>query len=58
MNSGVDSYLPNQDPLNFTTLEASDINLQDSIWDPNSLSSFWFELVNGAYGDVYRVKAG
>ena len=54
---GVDSYLPNQDTLNFTTLEALDIDLQDSIWDPNSLSSFWFELVNGAYGDVYRAKA-
>ena len=27
------------------------------MWDPDSLSSFWFELVNGAYGDVYRAKA-
>ena len=49
VNFGVDSYLPNQDTLNFTTLEALYIDLQDSIWDPNSLSSFWFELVNRAY---------
>ena len=32
-------------------------DLHNSVWDPNSLSSFWFELVNGAYGDVYRAKA-
>ena len=54
---GRDADLPQQDTLDFTSLEAWDLNLDGCIWDPNSLSSFWFELVNGAYGDVYRAKA-
>ena len=49
--------LPKHDTLNFTQLEAWHLTLQGCVWDPNSLSSFWFELVNGAYGDVYRAKA-
>ena len=54
---GLDSELPEHDTLNFTQLEAWHISLHSCVWDPNSLSSFWFELVNGAYGDVYRAKA-
>lgn len=54
---GRDSELPQQDTLNFTQLEAWNLNLRGCIWDPNSLSTFWFELVNAAYGDVYRAKA-
>jgi len=42
--------------LQFSKLEAWHTSLSGSVWDPNSLSSFWFELVNGAYGDVYRAK--
>lgn len=49
--------LPKEDTLEFSALEAWQLNLRGSIWDPSSLSSFWFELVNGAYGDVYRAKA-
>ena len=33
------------------------INLSETVWDPPSLNTFWFELVNGAYGDIYRAKA-
>ena len=54
---GRDSDLPQQDTLDFTQLEAWNLNLHGCVWDPNSHSSFWFELVNGAYGDVYRAKA-
>ena len=54
---GRDSELPKHDTLTFTQLEAWHLTLQGCVWDPNSLSSFWFELVNGAYGDVYRAKA-
>ena len=54
---GIDPDLPSQDTLQFNRLEAWTLGLLDSVWDPNSLSSFWFELVNGAYGDVYRAKA-
>ena len=54
---GVDPELPKHDVLDFSRLEAWHLNLQGEVWDPNSLSSFWFELVNGAYGDVYRAKA-
>ena len=46
--------------MEFSRLEAWSLPLEGSVWDPNSLSSFWtphFELVNGAYGDVYRAKA-
>lgn len=57
LSFGLDSDLPKHDTLNFTKLEAWNLNLQGCVWDPNSLSSFWFELVNGAYGDVYRAKA-
>ena len=54
---GVAPELPQQDTLDFKRLEAWHLSLKGSVWDPNSLSSFWFELVNGAYGDVYRAKA-
>ena len=54
---GLDPELPKQDTLAFSRLEAWNLSLHDSVWDPNSLNSFWFELVNGAYGDVYRAKA-
>ena len=56
LHFGRDSVLPTHDTLEFTKLEAWHVNLQGKVWDPNSLSSFWFELVNGAYGDVYRAK--
>ena len=57
LHFGRDPELPKHDTLNFTQLEAWHLTLQGCVWDPNSLSSFWFELVNGAYGDVYRAKA-
>ena len=57
LHFGLDPELPKQDTLDFTKLEAWSLDLQGCVWDPNSLSSFWFELVNGAYGDVYRAKA-
>ena len=57
LHFGLDPELPKQDTLAFTKLEAWHLDLQGCVWDPNSLSSFWFELVNGAYGDVYRAKA-
>ena len=53
LHFGLDPELPKQDTLDFTKLEAWHLDLQGCVWDPNSLSSFWFELVNGAYGDVY-----
>lgn len=56
LHFGLDPELPSHDTLDFQRLEAWDQNLQGCVWDPNSLSSFWFELVNGAYGDVYRAK--
>ena len=37
-------------------LESWHQNLQGCVWD-RELEQFWFELVNGAYGDVYRAKA-
>jgi hypothetical protein len=57
LHFGRDSELPRQDTLDFSHLLAWSLNLNSSVWDPASLSSFWFELVNGAYGDVYRAKA-
>ncbi|MFN6132810.1 MAG: GTP-binding protein [Synechococcaceae cyanobacterium] len=57
LHFGRDALLPSQDTLDFSSLEAWEQNLAGSVWDPASLSSFWFELVNGAYGDVYRAKA-
>jgi hypothetical protein len=57
LHFGLDPELPKQDTLEFSKLEAWYLDLQGCVWDPNSLSSFWFELVNGAYGDVYRAKA-
>ena len=57
LHFGLDPELPKQDVLDFKRLESWHHNLQGCVWDPNSLSSFWFELVNGAYGDVYRAKA-
>jgi hypothetical protein len=54
---GRDPELPQQDTLDFSHLQAWSLNLNGAVWDPASLSSFWFELVNGAYGDVYRAKA-
>jgi hypothetical protein len=57
LHFGRDAVLPRQDTLDFNSLQALERNLAGSVWDPASLSSFWFELVNGAYGDVYRAKA-
>ena len=57
LHFGQDEDLPKEDTLEFSRLEAWSLPLEGSVWDPNSLSSFWFELVNGAYGDVYRAKA-
>ena len=57
LHFGRDPELPAQDTLAFNRLESWNLSLHDCVWDPNSLSSFWFELVNGAYGDVYRAKA-
>ena len=57
LHFGRDSELPVQDTLDFHNLETWSHNLTGSVWDPDSLNSFWFELVNGAYGDVYRAKA-
>ena len=57
LHFGQDEELPQEDTLEFTRLEAWSMSLEGCVWDPNSLSSFWFELVNGAYGDVYRAKA-
>jgi len=57
LHFGQDPELPRHDTLDFSHLQAWSLNLNGSVWDPASLSSFWFELVNGAYGDVYRAKA-
>jgi len=57
LHFGRDPELPRHDTLDFSHLQAWSLNLNGSVWDPASLSSFWFELVNGAYGDVYRAKA-
>ena len=57
LHFGRDAELPTQDTLEFIKLESWDYDITGEVWDPNSLSSFWFELVNGAYGDVYRAKA-
>ena len=40
----------------FNKLESFSLSLNTSVWDPPSLNTFLFELVNGAYGDVYRAK--
>ena len=57
LHFGRDAELPSQDGLDFSRLESWSQDLVGAVWDPNGLSSFWFELVNGAYGDVYRAKA-
>jgi len=57
LSFGRDAELPPQDTLQFNALEAWSLDLTRSVWDPPSLNSFWFELVNGAYGEVYRAKA-
>ena len=57
LHFGRDSELPNNDTLVFKKLESWSLNLAKRVWDPQSLNTFWFELVNGAYGDVYRAKA-
>ena len=57
LHFGRDDLLPRQDTLDFNSLQALERNLAGSVWDPPSLNSFWFELVNGAYGEVYRAKA-
>ena len=56
LHFGRDPELPTNDTLEFSKLEAWNTTLAGCVWDPDSLSSFWFELVNGAYGDVYRAK--
>lgn len=57
LHFGRDSELPRQDTLEFGALASWSLDLAQTVWDPASLNSFWFELVNGAYGDVYRAKA-
>ena len=57
LHFGRDNELPDHDTLNFEKIESLSINLNETVWDPPSLNTFWFELVNGAYGDVYRAKA-
>ena len=57
LHFGQDEDLPKEDTLEFSRLEGWSLPLEGCVWDRNSLSSFWFELVNGAYGDVYRAKA-
>jgi hypothetical protein len=57
LHFGRDSELPRQDTLVFGALDSWSLDLATEVWDPASLNSFWFELVNGAYGDVYRAKA-
>ena len=57
LHFGRDPELPIKDTLDFKKIESCTLNLQKDIWDPASLNTFWFELVNGAYGDVYRAKA-
>ena len=57
LHFGRDPELATQDTLEFSRLESWHLDLDGSVWDPDSLNSFWFELVNGAYGDVYRSKA-
>lgn len=54
---GRDSELPRQDTLEFTALDSWSLDLATEAWDPASLNSLWFELVNGAYGNVYRATA-
>jgi len=57
LHFGRNPELPAQDTLDFPALESWSHDLSGNAWDPDSLSNFWFELVNGAYGDVYRAKA-
>ena len=56
LHFGRDNELPIADTLNFEKIESLSINLNETVWDPPSLNTFWFELVNGAYGDAYRAK--
>jgi hypothetical protein len=57
LHFGRDDELPRQDTLAFGALASWCLDLAQAVWDPASLNSLWFELVNGAYGDVYRAKA-
>ncbi|MFN6337838.1 MAG: hypothetical protein ACK41W_03780 [Cyanobacteriota bacterium] len=57
LHFGRDAVLPRQDTLDFSSPRAWERNLAGAVWDPASLSGFWFELLNGAYGDVYHAKA-
>jgi hypothetical protein len=57
LHFGRDSELPRQHTLEFGALASWSLDLAQTVWDPASLNSVWFELVNGAYGDVYRAKA-
>ena len=57
LHFGRDKELPIKDTLDFKKIESYSLNLYKFVWDPASLNTFWFELVNGAYGDVYRSKA-
>ncbi len=57
LHFGRDPELPCKDTLEFQKLESFSLSLNTTVWDPPSLNTFWFELVNGAYGDVYRAKA-
>jgi len=57
LHFGRDPELSIKDTLDFRAIESISLDLKKHIWDPASLNTFWFELVNGAYGDVYRAKA-
>jgi len=57
LHFGRDPELSIKDALDFRAIESISLDLKKHIWDPASLNTFWFELVNGAYGDVYRAKA-
>ena len=57
LHFGRDAELPTNDTLDFSALNSFHHGLGGAVWDPESLNAFWFELVNGAYGDVYRAKA-
>ena len=57
LHFGRDPELSIKDTLDFKAIESISLDLKKHIWDPASLNTFWFELVNGACGDVYRAKA-
>ncbi len=59
LHFGRDPELPQQDTLDFSHLEAWSLNLNAAVWDPDSLSSFWFELaIAGLLRSAVVVAAG